>query len=75
MSDRPPGSGPSAAERAARANLQAEHRAIVQATMQAKRSGKLPATQQSSTGADAITAIVVIAVVIGMLMLVMRYAH
>lgn len=64
----------SEAERAARAQLQAEHRAIVQATMQAKRAGKLPAAK-ASTGSEAVTAIVTIIVVIAVLALAMRYGN
>lgn len=63
------------AERAARMRQQAEHRAIVQATMQAKRSGKIGATRASSPKAEAGTALLVVAVVIALLVLVVRYAN
>lgn len=56
----------------ARLRQAAEHRLIVQATMQAKRAGKLPGGAGSS-GAEAMTAVVVIVVVLGLLFLVMRY--
>ena len=59
------------AERAARARAQAEQRAIIQATMQAKRAGKLPLRQ--SSGSEAVTAIVVAIAVIGTLFLALRY--
>jgi hypothetical protein len=54
--------------------MQAEHRAIVQASMQAKRAGKLPA-RQSTAGSEALTAAVVAVVVIGVLFLAMRYGN
>jgi len=65
----------SAAHRAARLQQQAEHRAIVQATMQAKRSGKLGGVNRSDPKGEAVTAIVVVALVIGLLVLVLRYAN
>ncbi len=63
-----------AAERAARRQKAAEHRMIVQATLQAKRAGKLP-VRKSSAASDAVTAIMVIGVVIGTLVLAMRYGN
>ena len=62
------------AARAARLRQQAEQRLIVQATMQANRAGKLPARPKSS-GSEAVTAVLVVVVVIGMLFLMMRYGH
>ena len=62
------------ADQAARARLQAEHRAIIQATMQAKRAGKLPAKQSSGT-ADAITAVVVILAVFAVLALAFKFGN
>jgi hypothetical protein len=61
-----------AAQLAARKRRAAEHRAIMQATLQAKRSGKLPKPQGSAAG-DAVTAVVVIGVVVGVLALAFRY--
>lgn len=61
-----------AAERAARAQMQEEHRAIMQATMQAQRAGKLP-RPASSRKSDALTAIVVVITVIGVLVLALKY--
>lgn len=58
-------------QRSARAREQAEHRAIVQAAMQAKRAGKLPPTE--STGSEAVTAAIVVVTVIGLLFLALRY--
>lgn len=60
------------AARAARLRAEAEHRAIVQATMQAKRAGKLPKGEASS-GSEAVTAVVVIGAVIAMLFLAFKY--
>lgn len=62
------------ASQAARARLQAEHRAIVQATMQAKRSGKLP-ERKSQSGAETLTALFVIVTVIGLLGLALKYGN
>ena len=62
------------AARAARLRQQAEQRLIVQATMQAKRAGKLPG-RTSSTGSEVVTALGVVAVVIGLLVLAFRYGH
>lgn len=62
------------AEQAARAQMQAEHRAIVQATMQAKRAGKLP-QRQASAGAEAITAVFVVVTVLGLLIMAMKYGN
>jgi hypothetical protein len=59
------------AQQAARAREQAEHRAIIQATMQAKRSGKLP--PRKSSGSEAATAVVVVVTVLGLLLLALRY--
>ncbi len=59
------------AERAARARAQAEHRAIIQAAMQAKRTGKLPPRKES--GSEAVTAIVVVVTVLGLLFMALRY--
>lgn len=61
-------------EQKARARRQAEHRLIVQATMHAKRAGKLPA-RPDTTGSEIVTAVFVIASVIGLLVLVMRQGH
>ncbi len=61
-----------AVDPAARARMQAEHRAIVQATMQAKRSGKLP-QRNAGGGSEAVTAIVVIAAVLVTMFLALRY--
>jgi hypothetical protein len=61
------------AQRAARARAQAEHRAIVQATMQAKRSGKLP--PRASSGSEVVTAAVVAVTVLGILFLAIRYGN
>ena len=65
-----------AARRAAiiRQQQQAEHRAIVQATMHAKRSGKLP-LKVSHGPSEVVTALAVFVVVIGMLVLVFKYAN
>lgn len=65
-------SEPSAEERAAR--QRAEHRMIVQATMQAKRSGKLT-SRPANTAGEAITALLVVIVVIGLLILAARYGN
>ncbi len=62
-----------AAEQAARARAQAEHRAIIQATMQAKRSGKLP--PRTTSGSEGLTAAVVVVTVIGILFLAIRYGN
>lgn len=59
-------------ERAALARQQAEHRAIMQATMQAQRAGKLPGRPKSS-GGEAVTAIGVVVVVLATLFLAVRY--
>lgn len=58
----------------ARARMQAEQRLIIQATMQAKRFGKMP-SRQNTTGSEIVTALFVIVAVIGMLVLVMRYGN
>lgn len=63
-----------AATLAARKQRAAEHRAILQATMQAKRAGKLPARKDSRT-ADGVTALVVIGMVVGVLALALRYGN
>jgi hypothetical protein len=63
-----------AARRAAIRQQQAEHRAIVQASMQAKRSGKLPA-RVSNGPSEVFTALAVVVVVIGMLVLVFKFAQ
>ncbi|MEQ1716165.1 MAG: hypothetical protein ABL907_09305 [Hyphomicrobium sp.] len=62
-------------ERDARARMQAEHRVVVQAAMQANRAGKLPGKRPASSGSEAITAVFVIVVVVAMLALVIRYAN
>lgn len=62
------------AQQKARARMQAEQRLIVLATMQAKRSGKIPA-RQDTTGAEIVTALFVIVAVVGMLALVLHYGH
>jgi hypothetical protein len=51
---------------------EAERRLIVQATMQAKRAGKLP-PREASSGSQALTAVVVVGAVIGILFLAFRY--
>ena len=66
---------PAAAARNQRMRQQAEHRVIVQATMQAKRSGKLPDRGPSSTGSEILTALVVVVVVVVMLVLAIRYGN
>lgn len=62
------------ADQAARARQQAEHRAIVQAAMQARRAGKLPAAK-SSGGSEVVTAVAVVVAVIATLALAMRYGN
>lgn len=61
-----------AAALAARKRQAAEQRAILHATMQAKRAGKLP-VRKGSGAADAVTAVVVIGIVVGVLALAFRY--
>ena len=61
-----------AAARQERMRREAEHRLIVQASMQAKRAGKLPDRAPARPMAEATTAIVVIVVVVAMLVLMMR---
>lgn len=73
MSENSSDPGASAAARNQRMRQNAEHRALVQATMHAKRSGKLPA-RRASSGSEVFTALLVVVVVIGMLVLVMRSA-
>ncbi len=63
-----------AARQAALRRQQAEHRAIVQATMLARRSGKIPA-KLSNGPSEVFTAIAVVVVVIGMLVLVFKFAN
>lgn len=63
-----------AARRAAVRQQQAEHRAIVQATMIAKRSGRIP-TKVSNGPSEVFTALAVVIVVIGMLVLVFKFAN
>jgi len=58
---------------AQRARQESEHRMIVHASMQAKRTGKVP-TPTRSGGSQVATAVVVLTVVIGMLVLVFRQA-
>lgn len=55
--------------------LEAEHRAIVQGSMAAKRAGKLEGGSRRGGGSELLTALVVLVVVIGTLVLVMRYAN
>lgn len=66
---------PTDANKAERMRMAAEHRAIVQATMQAKRAGKLPARKSDSAGAVFLTVIVTIVVVFGTVALAMRYGN
>ena len=72
MSENPTDPG-AAAARNQRLRQKAEHRVILQTAIQAKRSGILPA-RRASSGSDAFTALLVVVVVIGMLVLVMRSA-
>ena len=62
-----------AGQQGARARMQAEQRLVVQATMQAKRSGKMPERSKASAGSEAVTAVVVIVVVVALLFLAIRY--
>lgn len=60
------------AARQERLRQQAEHRVIVQAAMQAKRTGKLQKSLEANPRSDALTAIVVLVVVVGMLVAMLR---
>ena len=63
-----------ARQAAIREQQQAEHRLIVQAARQAQRSGKMP-VRASSGASDVFTALAVVIVVIGMLVLVFKFAN
>jgi len=74
MTDKHHGTPPGVAERAARAQLQAENRVLLQASVAAaKKSAHSTDRHKSKGGSEVLTAFVVAAVVIGMLALVLRF--
>ena len=70
-----PPTDPAAAARKQKLRRQAEQRIIVQATMQANRTGMLPHGAKSQPGSDILTALIVVAIVFGLLFLVIHYGH
>lgn len=65
---------PVAAQREARRRQAAEERVIMQASLQAKRAGK-GLKPKGTGGSEAVTAVLVVAVVIGMVVLAVRYGN
>lgn len=61
------------AVRRERLRREAEHRAIVQATMQARRAGKLPKVHHGAS--EVITALAVVVTLIATLVIAFRYGN